>query len=108
MVCHFALILREMSQRRRGISLKGENQSLWIRASVYSPFSVQILLMSLIILFTGAPVHLVQSKILAATLLLCVESRVGHLVIVCFFQPCYTGQAVQQATQWSSSSSLLP
>ena len=30
--------------------------------------------------------------------------RVGHLVIVCFFQPCYTGQALQQATQWSSSS----
>ena len=30
--------------------------------------------------------------------------RVGHLVIVCFFEPYYTGQAVQQATQWSSSS----
>ena len=30
--------------------------------------------MTLITLFTAAPVHLVQSKILAATLLLCVES----------------------------------
>ena len=33
-----------------------------------------------------------------------VSTRVCHLVIVCFFQPSYTGQAVQQATQWSSSS----
>ena len=36
-----------------------------------------------------------------------VISRVGHSIIVCFFQPYVAGQAVQQSMLWNSSSRHL-